>query len=166
MPETIQHLIFFCSYSSYIWTLCKLKLKLPPQHDTLQQEAAAIKGKFSMKTKTYILLRLVLPVAVPTLVARKKQEGLSAGRYAQDYVVQQALWGHHAVTTNLSNSSPEQEILINWSWSIWCTFVFCLFCYLIHLTYHPSLLWCKQYGLHQSTKKWIISKEKKIKLNK
>ena len=27
-PETIEHLYFECSYSGYIWTLCKLKLDL------------------------------------------------------------------------------------------------------------------------------------------
>jgi len=63
-PETIHHLFFPCSYSCYIWSLCKLKLGPSPTVASLHEEALNIKDKFSKKNKCYILARLVLGGAV------------------------------------------------------------------------------------------------------
>jgi len=62
--ETIHHLFFSCPYSAYIWSLCKLKLRINPSIHSLQQEALNIKEGFNKKTKSFILARLVLGGAV------------------------------------------------------------------------------------------------------
>ena len=51
-------------YSSYIWTLCKLKLGIISPVQNLNEEAASIKLKFKNKDKCYYLARLVLCGAV------------------------------------------------------------------------------------------------------
>ena len=60
--ETTQHLFFTCSYTSYIWTLCKLQL--PQQHGSRHTDAEVIKSRFGARTKTYVLARMVLTAAV------------------------------------------------------------------------------------------------------
>jgi hypothetical protein len=63
--ETIDHLFFECQFSTYIWTLCRLKLQLEPTPiGTLQQEAEMIKAKFKSKDKTYVLARNALAATV------------------------------------------------------------------------------------------------------
>ena len=117
--ETTHHLFFSCPYSSYIWSLCKLKLKLPPHHISLHAEAEEIKKSFSAKTKTYILSRLVLTVAVWHIWQERnrkifQQEQLHKiklfRRLYEDVLVlmQSCHWKE-------SNSALEQEILSNWS---------------------------------------------------
>ena len=41
--ETISHLCSTCPYSSYIWTLCKLKLGMSPNVKDLWEEALNLK---------------------------------------------------------------------------------------------------------------------------
>jgi len=72
-PETIQHLFFSCSYSAYIWSLCKLKLGLDPSVSSLQAEALNVQEKFSKKNKCYVLARLVLGGAVWHILEGKIQ---------------------------------------------------------------------------------------------
>lgn len=56
--ETIEHLYFNCSYSSYLWAICKLKLELPSSPmGTIKAEADLIKAKFKTKDKTYKVAR-------------------------------------------------------------------------------------------------------------
>ena len=62
--ETINHLFFACPYSSYIWTLCKMKLRIISTPQNLVEEAASIKMKFQSKGKCYYLTRLVLCGAI------------------------------------------------------------------------------------------------------
>jgi hypothetical protein len=63
--ENINHLFFACSYSSYIWSLCRLKLQLPNSHiGNLLQEAELIKSKFKIKDRAFILSRLAFNACV------------------------------------------------------------------------------------------------------
>ena len=55
--ETISHLYFSCSYASYVWTLCKLKMGMNTPARTLEDEATYIKLKFKKKNKCYLLSR-------------------------------------------------------------------------------------------------------------
>ena len=41
--ESVDHLFVSCSYSSYIWTICKLRLDLPPDAHDLNEEAISFK---------------------------------------------------------------------------------------------------------------------------
>ena len=58
--ESRDHLFFSCPYSAYIWSLCKLKLKLDPAIGTLLEECNVIKTKFKGRHKDSFLARLVL----------------------------------------------------------------------------------------------------------
>ena len=56
-PETINHLFFDCSYSRYIWCLCRLKFGLQQGINSLE-EARLIKNKFKTKCRTAALASL------------------------------------------------------------------------------------------------------------
>lgn len=58
--ETNEHLFFSCEFSSYIWTLCKLKLGLISSGQTLHDEANLIRTKFPSKKKLSALAKLTL----------------------------------------------------------------------------------------------------------
>jgi hypothetical protein len=63
--ENIQHLYFECSFSKYLWSLCKLKLSLHHSHiGSLIQEADVIRDKFKARDKTYKLARLAFNATV------------------------------------------------------------------------------------------------------
>jgi hypothetical protein len=63
--ETRDHLFFDCCYTSYIWELCRLKLKI---HSTprgnLIEEAMFIKNNFTSKDATFQLARLAMMTTV------------------------------------------------------------------------------------------------------
>jgi len=63
--ESSQHLFFQCSFSAYLWSLCRLKLGLKGDGiDSLQEAAALILVKLSTKTKTAILAKLAFQATV------------------------------------------------------------------------------------------------------
>jgi hypothetical protein len=62
--ETRDHLFFECPFSAYIWTVCKLKLKLNTPMGNLSQEAHTIKDQFKQKDKVYKLARLAINATV------------------------------------------------------------------------------------------------------
>jgi hypothetical protein len=63
--ETRDHLFFECPFSAYIWSLCKLKLKLPSTLlGNMHHEADLLANKFREKDVTYQLSRMALAAAV------------------------------------------------------------------------------------------------------
>ena len=62
--ETIEYLFFSCEYSAHIWTVCKLKLGLPPIVHSLLEEANSFKTMYSQKKKSSALGKLVLASVV------------------------------------------------------------------------------------------------------
>ena len=63
--ETVHHLYFECSFSSYIWQLCKLKLGINDGHmGDLIGEATKIKDKFRKKRKITILASATLRATI------------------------------------------------------------------------------------------------------
>ena len=62
--ETVDHLFFSCSFSAYLWQLCKLKLGINPSISNLVDEASKIKFKVRRKCNTSTLARLVLSALV------------------------------------------------------------------------------------------------------
>lgn len=62
--ESRNHLFFKCPYTSYLWSLCKLKLKLLPNMGNLEEEAMKIKVTFTSKDAAYKLSRLALSCTV------------------------------------------------------------------------------------------------------
>ncbi|XP_020263024.1 uncharacterized protein LOC109839002 [Asparagus officinalis] len=63
--ESRDHLFFQCSFSAYIWNLCKLKLQLDATViNDIRTEALDIQSKFKRKDRTYKLSRMVLSAAV------------------------------------------------------------------------------------------------------
>ena len=63
--ETRDHLFFACPYSAYLWSLCKLKMKLTSVNlGNLVQEAESIKEAFTVKDKSYILIRSAFSATV------------------------------------------------------------------------------------------------------
>ena len=51
IPESISHLFFECSYSSYIWSVRKLKLGLNQNIGSLTVEAKHIRDPFKVRNK-------------------------------------------------------------------------------------------------------------------
>ncbi|XP_020266263.1 uncharacterized protein LOC109841729 [Asparagus officinalis] len=63
--ESRDHLFFQCSFSAYIWNLCKLKLQLDATViNDIRTEALDIQSKFKRKDRTYKLSRMALSAAV------------------------------------------------------------------------------------------------------
>jgi len=62
--ETIEHLFFECPFSAYLWSLCRLKLKISEPIGTLQDEALLIQTRFKSKRKITILTKLSLSAVV------------------------------------------------------------------------------------------------------
>ena len=62
--DSISHFFFPCQYSSYLWSLSKLKLGLTGAIGTLHEEAILIQKKFRGKTKSYALARLAIAAVV------------------------------------------------------------------------------------------------------
>jgi len=62
--ETVDHLFFSCSFSAYLWQLCKLKLGFNPSISNLVDEASKIKFKVRRKCNTSTLAKLVLSALV------------------------------------------------------------------------------------------------------
>lgn len=63
--ETISHLFFECPFSKYLWTLCKMKLRMQNTSvGHLIQEATEIKNIFKSKDKTYKVARLAFNATV------------------------------------------------------------------------------------------------------
>ena len=62
--ESIQHLFVSCPFSSYLWSLCRLKLGLAGSPGTLYEEASLIQPKFHAKCKSTILAKNTIAAAV------------------------------------------------------------------------------------------------------
>ena len=63
--ESGHHLFFECPFSKYLWTLCRLKLKLQPTPiGNLENEAELIQQNFKTKDKTFKLARSVFSATV------------------------------------------------------------------------------------------------------
>ena len=63
--ETIMHLFFQCPFSSYVWSLCKLKLSMTRTiAGSLQDEASNFLNAFSTKKKVSVLGKITLAAAV------------------------------------------------------------------------------------------------------
>ena len=89
--ETNAHLYFSCPYSSYIWTLCRLKLGLNSLAKTLHEEASSIKLNFKKRNKCYFYLEWYYVEQFGTC-GRKETEGYSNNKacanfsYSEDYM--------------------------------------------------------------------------------
>ena len=63
--ENIQHQVFECPSSAYIWRLCKLKLGILDQSmGSLVEEAKLLQSRFTHKSKHASLLRVALTAVV------------------------------------------------------------------------------------------------------
>jgi len=62
--ETLDRLYFDCSYSKYIWALCRLKLGMDQNLHGLLEEARTLQNWFQHKTKITVLARLTLVATV------------------------------------------------------------------------------------------------------
>jgi len=57
--ERREHLFFSCTYSSFLWTLCKLKLELNTNISELEIEAQQVQQRFKSRTRESALSNLV-----------------------------------------------------------------------------------------------------------
>ena len=63
--EHRDHLFFICPFSSFIWSLCRLKLGLAPEASgSLLEEANELQCKFQSKSRTTALARLAFRAAI------------------------------------------------------------------------------------------------------
>ena len=62
--ETLDHLFFQCLFSSYLWSLFKLKLGLQPSVTSLSEEAAIIRLNIKKKEKSSYLAKTAFSATV------------------------------------------------------------------------------------------------------
>jgi len=81
-PETIDHLYFECSYSRYLWALCKLKLGMDQQINLLAEAAKVLRIPSRQKLKSQ-LLQSWLWLPQYGIYGRSETAGYSPKRYHQ-----------------------------------------------------------------------------------
>jgi len=90
--EPMQHLFFACPFASYIWTLCKLKLKMNTPVLSLSEEAVELTVSFKRKSRASFIAiacfaSLLCRCNLAYLVG-KKQKDFSNTRDAQSTHIQ------------------------------------------------------------------------------
>ena len=117
--ETINHLYFVCPYSSYIWTICKLKLGMNSLATTLCEKASNIKLKFKKRNKCYFLSRLVLCGAVWHLWQERNRRIFQYQKMCKILLFRRLYDDIHLMLKTCHWKEPDDDneliILSNWS---------------------------------------------------
>ena len=124
--ESREHLFFICPFSSYIWSLCRLKLGLPAgSNGSLTEEANELQNTFKGKNRRTALTGLVFRAAI-WHVWKERNSRIFLHLASHKVVVFRRLYEDVLRLLKFCSwpGNPMDPILNNWSWSSFFAFSF------------------------------------------
>lgn len=113
--ETRAHLFFNCSFSSYIWSVCRLTLGLPQKiHYNITEEILLLKKTFTKKLGIRMLARLAIPTVAWHLWRERNNRIFTSRAKSKAEVLKVILFATRILCTEEPKGARGRLLMNNW----------------------------------------------------